>query len=141
MNMAQWLLLALLSLPILELYMLIQVGGILGFMPTLSLLFGAATLGTYLLRTQGLSTYTRVQECFARGELPAGELISGAVILLGAALLLLPGFISDVLGLLCLIPATRQMIIAYWIKYRFGLNPMNKGNEPKIIEGEYRRED
>jgi len=143
MNIARWLLLALLSLPILEIYLLIKVGGIIGFLPTLFLLFAAASLGTYLLQTQGWSTWVRLQQSWARGELPAAELLDGAIILAGGALLLLPGFLSDLLGLLCLFPSTRRMIAAYLIKTHFGLRPGAPPSReaPKTIEGEYRRED
>ena len=141
--MAQWLLLALLSLPILEIYLLIKVGGVIGFFPTLLLLFGAASLGTYLLRTQGWSTWTRLQQSFARGELPAHELVDGVIILAGGVLLLLPGFLSDALGLLCLLPVTRRPIGAYLVGKRFassrGRAP--EPGAPRTIEGEYRRED
>jgi UPF0716 protein FxsA len=143
MNIAQGLLVALLALPILEIYMLIQIGGMIGFLPTLILLFGAAGLGTYLLQTQGWSTWNRLQQSLARGELPAAELVNGAVIVAGGALLLLPGFLSDIAGLLCLIPFTRRLIAAWLVKNRLGLRQATPtdSNEPKVIEGEYKRED
>ena len=65
MNIAQGLLLALLALPILEIYLLIQIGGMIGFLPTLMLLFGASRLGTYLLQTQGWNTWMRLQQSLA----------------------------------------------------------------------------
>ncbi len=143
MNIAQGLLLALLALPILEIYLLIQVGGIIGFLPTLLLLFGAAGWGTFLLQTQGLNTWLRVQQSLARGELPAVELINGAVIVAGGALLLLPGFLSDVAGLLCLIPFTRRLLVGWLVKNRLGLRQANPNDAegPKVIEGEFKRED
>ena len=143
MNITQGLLVALLALPILELYLLIQIGGMIGFIPTLILLFGAAGLGTYLLQTQGWNTWMRLQQSLARGELPATELVNGAVIVAGGALLLLPGFLSDIVGLLCLIPLTRRVIAAWLVKSRLGLKNVatNSPNEPKVIEGEYKRED
>ncbi len=143
MNIAQGFLLALLALPILEIYLLIQIGGMIGFLPTLMLLFGAAGLGTFLLQTQGWNTWMRLQQSLARGELPATELVNGAVIVAGGALLLLPGFLSDVAGLLCLIPFTRRLIAAWLVKNRLGLKQGNPAapNEPKVIEGEFKRED
>ncbi len=143
MNIAQGVLLAFLAVPILEIYLLIQVGGLIGFLPTLLLLFGAAGLGTYLLQTQGWNTWMRLQQSLARGELPADELVNGAVIVAGGALLLLPGFLSDVAGLLCLIPFTRRPIAAWLVKNRLGLGPGNPNESPgpKVIEGEFRRED
>jgi UPF0716 protein FxsA len=141
MNKAQGFLLALLALPILEIYLLIQIGGMVGFLPTLFLLFGAATLGTYLLQTQGWSTWMRLQRSLALGELPADELVNGAVIVAGGALLLLPGFLSDVAGLLCLIPFTRRLIAAWIVKNRLGLQAGSASGEPKVIEGEFKREE
>jgi UPF0716 protein FxsA len=141
MNIAQGVLLALLALPILEIYLLIQVGGLLGFIPTLFLLLGAASLGTYLLQTQGWSTWMRVQQSLARGELPADELVNGAVIVAGGALLLLPGFLSDVVGLLCLLPFTRRLIAAWLVKSRLASMQPSSGDEPRVIEGEFKRED
>ncbi len=143
MNIAQGLLVALLALPILEIYLLIQIGGTIGFLPTLFLLFGAAALGTYLLQTQGWNTWMRLQQSLSRGELPATELVNGAVIVAGGALLLLPGFLSDVVGLLCLIPFTRRLIAAWLVKSRLGLNKGNQppSDEPKVIEGEFKREE
>jgi UPF0716 protein FxsA len=141
MNKTQGLLLALLALPVLEIYMLIQIGGIVGFLPTVLLLFGAASLGTYLLQTQGWSTWMRLQQSLALGELPADELVNGAVIVAGGALLLLPGFLSDIAGLLCLIPFTRRLIAAWIVKSRLGLQAGAASAGPKVIEGEFKRED
>jgi len=142
MNIVQGLLLALLALPNVEIFLLIQIGGIIGFFPTLLLLLGAAGWGTYLMQTQGWSTWNRLQQSLARGELPASELVNGAVIVAGGALLLLPGFLSDIAGLVCLIPSTRRLIAAWLIKNRFAprQNPMD-AQESKIIEGEFKRED
>ena len=139
MNKTQGFLLALLALPILEIFLLIQVGGTIGFLPTVFLLFAAASLGTWLLQTQGWSTWMRLQQSLALGELPAEELVNGAVIVAGGALLLLPGFLSDLAGLLCLVPFTRRLIAAWLVQSRLGLQP--GPGEPKIIEGEFKRED
>ncbi|MBS1213476.1 MAG: FxsA cytoplasmic rane protein [Proteobacteria bacterium] len=143
MNIAQGLLLALLSLPILEIYLLIQVGGILGFLPTVFLLMAAASAGAYLLQTQSWSTWQKVQASVARGELPAAELIEGALIMAGGILLLLPGFLSDIVGLFCLIPYTRRILGRYLMKSRYGLSEedLRDASGPKVIEGEFKRED
>jgi UPF0716 protein FxsA len=141
MNIAQGVLLALLALPILEIYLLIQVGATIGFAPTLLLLFGAAGLGTWLLQTQGWSTWMRLQQSLARGELPAEELLDGAMVVAGGTLLLLPGFLSDIAGLLCLMPFTRRLIAAWLVRSRLGVRPAQEGGEPRVIEGEFKRED
>jgi len=139
MNKAQGVLLALLALPVLEIYLLIQMGGLIGFLPTLFLLFGAAALGTYLLQTQGWTTWSRLQLSLARGELPADELVNGALIVAGGALLLLPGFLSDLAGLLCLIPFTRKLIAAWMIRTR--LQQRQGPEDARVIEGEFKREE
>ncbi|CAI8787600.1 FxsA family protein [Methylocaldum szegediense] len=142
MNIGQWLLLVLLSLPILEIYVLIKLVGSLGFLLTFILLLGAAALGTYLLRIQGWSTWFRVQQALARGELPAREMIEASLIAAGGLLLLIPGFVSDMLALFCLLPATRkrlaQRILETGVSY-----PAQKTTHRTrhTIEGEFRRED
>ncbi|QSA96994.1 FxsA family protein [Methylococcus sp. EFPC2] len=145
MNIAQWALLAVLSLPVLEIYVLIKLGGALGFFPTLLLLLGAAVWGGRLLQSQGLSTWVQVQQSLNRGEYPAAELVNGMVVLAGAALLLLPGFLSDVAGLLCLIPASRRVIVDWLLRKRFDFGYRGprrpEGQDARTIEGEFKRED
>jgi UPF0716 protein FxsA len=142
MNIGQWLLLALLSLPILEIYLLIKLIGSLGFFPTLFLLLGAAVLGTFLLRVQGWTTWFRVQQAMAQGELPAREMIEGGLIAAGGLLLLIPGFVSDLLALFCLLPITRKRI-AQRILENAVARPGGKATHETrhTIEGEFRRED
>ena len=99
-----------LAFPMLEIYILILVGSFIGAAPTLLLVIVTAAVGAALARHQGLATLQRLQTALARGEMPAVELFEGAILLLGALLLLLPGFISDLAGLICLIPATRRVL-------------------------------
>lgn len=144
MNIAHAILLALMIFPIAEIYLLIQIGSFIGFFPTLAMLIGAATVGTYLLQTQGWSTWVRVQQSFVRGEVPADELVKGAVIVAGGALLLLPGFLSDVMALFCLLPPTQKLITAFLMANRFGVRnvrPRAADNGHRTIDGEFRRED
>lgn len=145
MNIRQWLLVALVGLPIVELYFLIKLFGTLGFILTLALLLGAAGLGASLLRTQGLSTWLKVQQAAARGELPAQEMLESGLVAVGGVLLILPGFVSDILALLCLIPATRKPLALYLAQRLVLLQPRNTGSaEPegqRVIEGEFRREE
>jgi UPF0716 protein FxsA len=143
MNITQGLLIALLSLPIIEIYVLIHVGATIGFIPTLALLIGAAFLGTYLLQTQGWSAWQRLRENLAQGKMPERDLMDSFIILAGGMLLLLPGFLSDVAGLLCLIPATRRMIGRYLLKQAWvpaGTQPRGPSHS-KTIDGEFKRED
>lgn len=142
MNIGQWLLLALLSLPVLEIYLLIKLVGSLGFFPTLFLLLGAAALGSFLLRIQGWTTWFRVQQALARGDLPAREMIEGGLIAAGGLLLLIPGFISDMLALFCLLPATRKRIAQRILESGISHPPGKTTRETRhTLEGEFKRED
>jgi UPF0716 protein FxsA len=145
MNISQWVLLAVLSLPILEIYLLIKLVGALGFLLTLALLLGAAGLGGFLLRIQGWTTWIKVQQALARGELPAREMLESALIGAGGVLLLVPGFISDILALFCLIPATRRQFAEYLLRHHIPRParpaPHRTADEPRVIEGEYKREE
>ena len=91
----QILLLIVLIVPFAEIYLLLEVGGIIGAFPTIVLVVFTAVLGTWLLRQQGFATFRRFQESLARGEIPAYEMIEGPLILAGGALLLTPGFIRS----------------------------------------------
>jgi len=135
-----------LIVPIIEIYLLIQVGGVIGAIPTVFLVVFTAVLGALLLRQQGFATLGRVQASMARGELPALQLLEGAMLLFGGALLLTPGFFTDAIGFICLIPSLRQGLIAWFIR-RGVLNvsgvggaPHGQHHGPRTIEGEYSRE-
>lgn len=142
MNIARWLLLALLSLPVLEIYLLIKLIGLLGFLLTLALLLSAAAFGMFLLRTQGFSTWMRVQQALARGELPAQDMIESGLVAVGGLLLLIPGFLSDLFALPCLIPATRRQLAAYLLKNHIIMPRRTGESEGQLtIDGEFRRED
>lgn len=97
----------LLVVPIVELYVLIRVGDVIGLIPTLLLLIGVSIAGTVLLKKEGVATWTRVQLALREGRMPTDEVTDGALILLGGALLLTPGFVTDVVGLALLFPPTR----------------------------------
>lgn len=146
MNIRQWLLAAIVALPLLELYLLIKLFGALGFVTTLALLLGAASLGMSLLRSQGLSTWMKVQNALARGETPALEMLESGLVALGGLLLVIPGMLSDILGLACLIPASRRRLAAYLLR-NFVVLPggaADGAGEPaanRVIEGEFKREE
>jgi UPF0716 protein FxsA len=95
--------------PILELYVIIQVGGAIGVLPTLAILLADALLGSLLLRQQGRSAWRRFNAAIAEGRFPGREVADGVMIAVGGTLLLTPGFITDVFGLLLLIPPTRAL--------------------------------
>ena len=106
----KYLFLLFLLVPMLEIYLLIQVGGVIGALPTVLLVVLTAFIGAYLLRQQGFATLQKAQESLARGELPAGSLLEGAILLVTGALLLTPGFFTDAVGFICLVPVARQAI-------------------------------
>lgn len=142
MNIGRLLLIALLCLPILELYLLMKLVGVLGFVFTFLLLLLAGAVGTTLMRVQGFSTLIRLQEALARGEIPAQEIIGSGLLVLGGLLLLIPGFLSDLLALLCFIPPTRRWLVRRLVEAVPGTPPHGGEFDARVtIEGEYKRED
>ena len=109
-----------LIVPIIEIYLLIKVGGLIGALPTIGLVVLTAVIGAGLLRLQGFQTYMRFNQAMMEGRVPAKEIMEGVALLLGGALLLTPGFLTDVIGFVCLIPLTRLALINYLVKR---LNP------------------
>lgn len=107
--MAAVLFLLLLVVPIAELYVIVKASDLIGIIPTLLLLIGISVAGAWLLKQQGLRTWRRVRETINRGEMPTKEVTDGALILLGGALLLTPGFLTDAVGLIMLVPQTRGL--------------------------------
>jgi UPF0716 protein FxsA len=97
------------AVPILELYVIIQVGGLIGVLPTLALLAADALLGSLLLRHQGRGAWQRFNAALTERRFPAREVADGLMIVIGGTLLLTPGFVTDVFGLLLLIPPTRAV--------------------------------
>jgi UPF0716 protein FxsA len=108
--MAARLLILFIALPILELWLLIKIGGMIGFFPTVALILLTAAIGSQLVRRQGLTVLSRIREAQARGEVPALPMLDGAALLLAGLMLLTPGFLSDALGFVLLVPGLRQKI-------------------------------
>jgi len=96
--------------PIAELYVIIQVGGAIGVLPTIALLVADSILGSLLLRSQGRSAWRRFNAALQAGRPPAREVLDGTLVIFGGAFLLTPGFLTDIAGLLLLIPPTRALI-------------------------------
>lgn len=136
-----------LLIPIIEIYLLIKVGGMIGALPTVFLVVFTAVLGALLLRHQGLYTYARVQQALARGELPAMPMLEGVVLLLCGALLLTPGFFTDTIGFLCLVPPLRKWLILKLLEGGIirsmgsRTSPFGDKQGPQTLDGEYRRLD
>jgi UPF0716 protein FxsA len=98
------------ALPIAELYVIIKVGEAIGALPTIALLVLDSIIGAALLRHQGRAAWNRFNIALAENRVPAKETFDGAMVILGAALLLTPGFITDIFGFLLLIPPTRAFV-------------------------------
>jgi UPF0716 protein FxsA len=96
--------------PIVELAVIIQIGQLIGVWWTIALLIADSILGSLLMRHQGRSAWRRFQVTIAEGRVPARETIDGALVIFGGALLLTPGFVTDIFGLLFLLPPTRAVI-------------------------------
>lgn len=141
--------LALVSVPLIEIYLLISVGRSIGAGSTILVVLFTAVLGAWLLRMQGLNTLQRIQTSTAEGKLPATELIEGLILLVTGALLLTPGFFTDAIGFALLVPGirgwfARRMIAAGVYRVQSGgkaqgSNPYRdaQARESQTIEGEY----
>lgn len=101
----------LLCLPVIEIAVLISVGGLIGLPLTILFVLLTAVIGTFLLRQQGLSLLFSAQEQVSQGQLPAQTMAEGVVVAVGGALLLTPGFVTDAMGFMCLIPVTRHLMV------------------------------
>lgn len=96
--------------PIAELYVIIQVGEAIDLWPTLALLLADALLGSFLLKHQGRGAWRRFNEALAQRRFPGKEVVDGLLIVVGGTLLLAPGFLTDIVGLILLIPPTRVIV-------------------------------
>ena len=131
----------LLSVPLMEIFVLIEVGRSIGSSTTVALVVLTAVIGAWLLRWQGLHTLARVQAAVNRRELPATELIEGLILIVTGVLLLTPGFLTDAIGFACLLPVVRRGF-AMRLASRFIVQQVRTQNgDDRTIEGEYRIED
>jgi UPF0716 protein FxsA len=117
-----WLLVFLfIVVPLAELAVIIQVGQSLGVWPTIGLLLLVSVVGARMVKFQGLSTLFKAQTRMAKGEIPGEEMISGVAILFAGALMLTPGFITDAVGVVLLLPPLRAPVVK-WAMKRWGSN-------------------
>ncbi len=149
------LLLAFILVPIIEIALLIQLGGFIGLWPTLIIVIATAFIGSWLLRSQGWGVFNRAQESLEAGAFPARELFDGLCLIVAGVLLLTPGFATDVLGLVLFVPGLRlilarglwQMLLrsdSVRFQFRGGAmdqHPHHHEADGKTIEGEYRNID
>ncbi|CAI8962074.1 Exclusion suppressor FxsA [Pseudomonas sp. IT-P253] len=145
--------------PVMELFVFVKVSSAIGFFPALLLVILGSMLGVFVLRIAGLATALRARESLNRGELPAQTMLEGLMLALAGGLLILPGFVSDVLGLILLLPITRRLLantmrrraeaqairqraFADDLQPRGGPAPREPlGREPNVIEGEFEHRD
>jgi UPF0716 protein FxsA len=125
-------------IPLVELYLLITIGGVIGVVPTIAIVVGTGVLGAWLARWQGLAVLRRIQDEMAAGRLPTDALIDGLLVLVAAAMLLTPGLLTDAAGFLLLVPGTRAMVrrvVAAAIARKV------QAGEPDVIDAKWFRED
>ncbi len=132
-----------LLVPLIEIGVFIEVGGLIGLLPTLGLILLTAVLGTWQLRAQGLSTLARARQQMEQGQLPAQELYNGFCLIIAGALLLTPGFVTDAVGFALFVPAFRRLLrhlIAQRIRMRAEVRMRQQGNRGSstVIDGEFR---
>ena len=139
--------LTLIGVPLIEIAVFIEVGGRIGLWPTLAMIFATAAMGTALLRYQGLSVLADARGSMERGELPVRALLDGVCLVIAGALLLTPGFVTDLAGGLLLITPIRRLLQAgslRWIAAHGQLGAAMKtgrGSGASVIEGEFVEDD
>jgi UPF0716 protein FxsA len=130
------------ALPIFEVWLLIQVGDRIGVWPTVLILVAEALLGGWLMRREGGRAWRALSDAFGTGRVPTGELANAALVLVGGLLLMLPGFATDVIGFLFLLPMTRPLarkLVAFFLARRIsrmGLARVPASGRGDVIEGE-----
>ena len=126
------LVLFIISIPLIEIYLMIKVGGVVGAFNTIFLIFFTAITGVYFARLAGLNAIRSGLNQLMKNEMPIYEIISGAALAFAALLLIIPGFLTDLVGFLLIIPVTRKFFIRS-ISSKFN----RKKNEENIIEGSF----
>ena len=130
------LLLIILIVPLIEIYLFIQIGGQIGAFNTILIILLTAVVGIYFVRLQGLNTLRSGVTQLYRNQVPIYEMISGAALAVAALLLIVPGFATDVLGFLIVLPFTRNLIFKY-----LGKKYTKEEVKDDLIEGEYEDKD
>lgn len=141
-----WLFLLFVAVPIVEIALFIQVGGVIGLWPTLAIVVLTAVAGSTLMRAQGAMTLNRLQAALAEGRNPSDPIAQGAMILVAGVLLLTPGFFTDAVGLALLLPPVRLLLIR-WIATRISVSGVaystqttarrSRGRGGQTIDGDY----
>ena len=121
------------GLPALEIFLMIKVGAKIGALNTIFLIFFTAVIGVYFAKMEGIKTIRSGVTNLYKNQMPVNEIISGASIALAALFLIIPGFFTDTLGFLLLMPITRKILIKFFIKKN---NSSTKKEGSKILDGE-----
>jgi UPF0716 protein FxsA len=129
------LLLLIIGLPILEIAVMIKIGQQIGTFNTILIIFFTAIVGIYYAKIEGLNTIKSGMVNLYKNKIPLYEILSGASIAMAAILLILPGFISDTIGFLFLVPFTRKIMINSWLKNKYK-NKNNPHHEEHVIDAE-----
>jgi len=124
---------AIILVPIIEIYLLIKIGGNIGAISTILLIFTTAIVGVYYAKYEGLNTLKSGFLQLTKNEIPTHEMLSGAAIAFAAILLIIPGFVTDVLGFLLIFPLTRKFIF-YFLSKKIKRSKTEKNN---FIEGDF----
>ena len=121
------------GIPLIEIYLMIKVGGVIGAFNTIFLIFFTAITGVYFAKLAGLNTMRSGFNQLIKNEIPIYEIISGAALAFAALLLIIPGFLTDLIGFLLIIPLTRKFFISL---ISFKLTTKKNNNDKNIIEGD-----
>ena len=129
-------------LPLFEIYLFIVVGSEIGALSTIALILGTALVGISMLQNQGFATMARFKESLSKGEPPQMAMAESFLLVIGGVLLLVPGFFTDIIGLLCLFPITRRLfIIKYMLPYISVRRTTRRRKSGRIIDVEKDRDD
>ncbi|MBC8219245.1 MAG: FxsA family protein [Proteobacteria bacterium] len=120
-------------IPVVEIYLLIEIGSVFGVFTSIALVVFTGFLGAYLARIQGLQTLFRIQESLREGRMPSAELLDALLIGIAGLVLLTPGFLTDTVGFVLLIPSSRNAI-KYWLQSKIKTQDMPERPEDTIIE-------
>ena len=125
-----------LGIPLIEIYLFIKVGSQIGALNTILLILTTAVVGIWYARYEGFNTLRSGMSQLIKNELPLYEIVSGAAIAFAALLLILPGFATDIIGILLVFPVTRKIILSKYSK-KYSNKNKNNNNNKNYIEGEY----
>tara|TARA_B100001287_G_C22431682_1_gene411675 strand:- start:230 stop:661 length:432 start_codon:yes stop_codon:yes gene_type:complete len=127
-------LLLIILIPLIEIYLFIQIGSQIGAITTILLIFTTAVVGIYYAKYEGLNTLKSGFLQLSKNENPKYEMLSGAIIAFAAVLLIIPGFATDIVGFLLIFPVSRKFFFSKFIKQKFGYKENKKNN---FIDGDF----